>query len=464
MTITDTGTGNATAIIRRTRSLCPVCLRPLRADLVKGDKDGSVWLERTCPEHGRACSLVWSGCMDYEEWISREEPLGEDTLEDCDGDCRECLASGNEHGQDTCCVILEVTRNCNLRCPYCFAYGGETDAELSGDELRRAIEDIAEQGHGPLIQFAGGEPTLRDDLPELVMFAREAGCRYTQINTNGIRLAEDEDYVRRLADAGLDIVFLQFDGADDEVYRALRGRDLLDIKLRAITNCDRYRIGVTLVPTIVPGINDDRIGETVRRAVGLFPAVRSIHFQPVTYLGRYPENSRHVTDRYTLDRMMSDLCAQTGIPERVLLPSRCDHAACEFHSTFMVCNNRQLYPVTDRAYDVRRDRTSAGRNREYVAGHWGRGPASEEDVSVHESSEFALDMPLVADEHDEMDFDEFTRMMKTQTFKISAMAFQDAMTIDLERLYRCSLHVYDKGKLLPFCAKYLTPAEDQKDR
>ena len=57
----------------------------------------------------------------------------------------------------------------------------------------------------------------------------------------------------------------------------------------------------------------------------------------------------------------------------------------------------------------------------------------------------------------DMDFDEFVRMMRTQTMKISAMAFQDAMNIDLERLYRCSLHVYENGRLLPFCSKYLTP-------
>ena len=59
-----------------------------------------------------------------------------------------------------------------------------------------------------------------------------------------------------------------------------------------------------------------------------------------------------------------------------------------------------------------------------------------------------------------MDFDIFVRKMRSQTLKISAMAFQDAMNLDLERLYRCSLHVYEDGRLLPFCAKYMTPAAE----
>jgi uncharacterized radical SAM superfamily Fe-S cluster-containing enzyme len=77
------------------------------------------------------------------------------------------------------------------------------------------------------VQLSGGEPTVRDDLPLLVSAAKEAGCSHVQLNTNGLRLAEDEEYVRTLADAGLSFVFLQFDGTDDAFYRALRGRDLL---------------------------------------------------------------------------------------------------------------------------------------------------------------------------------------------------------------------------------------------
>ena len=474
-------------IIRRTSSLCPVCLKKIPAVLSRdtasdhSDKDNYtgnryiVFMIKTCPQHGTFKVPVWKDNIDLEGWISREEPLTEREDEFCSGDCRVCLGTGsvNLHGQETCCVILEVTKRCNLRCSYCFAHGGESESQPSYGELCAAIDDIAKKGGGPLIQFSGGEPTLRDDLPDLVRYAGKAGCQYTQINTNGIRLAQDEDYVRGLAEAGLDIVFLQYDGTDDEIYRKLRGRALAQIKLQAIENCGKYRIGVTLVPTIVRGINDHAMGQIIREAVRCFPAVKSVHFQPVTYLGRHPE--RHPKDgHYTLDELMADLCSQTGIPESALLPSRCDHAMCEFHSTFLVNSKRQLVPMTDRAHDVRRARTPASRNRQYVAEHWRRDRSDTQDeekteaensTAAEAASVKAADpgIPLVVTEKEEMGFDDFVRRMRTQTLKISAMAFQDAMNVDLERLYRCSLHVYEDGELLPFCGKYMTPWKREED-
>ncbi len=433
--------------VRNTYSLCPVCLKKTEAALVRPGGSEGLWMVKTCGEHGEFRTKVWAGRINYEEWVSGEEPLTVSESGRCSGDCRTC--EEGSHGQDTCCVILEVTRQCNLRCTYCFVHGGETEEQPSFDELRKAIDVIAEKGGGPLIQFSGGEPTLREDLPELVRYARQAGCRYTQINTNGIRLAEDEDYVRKLADAGLDIVFLQFDGTKDEIYRYLRGRELLDIKLQAIRNCDQYRIGVTLVPTIVSGINTRESGSIVRMAAELFPAVRAVHFQPVTYLGRYPQRTQ---GHYTLDELMADLCIQTGIPESAFLPSRCDHAMCEFHATFLVNSRGQLVPVSDRFQDMRRARTCAARNRQYVAEHWRRNDTERAgNIAAGPAG-----LPLVCPEREEMDLDEFVHCMKTRTFKISAMAFQDAANIDLERLHRCSLHVYEEGRLLPFCGKYLT--------
>ena len=130
-------------------------------------------------------------------------------------------------------------------CKYCFADGG-AGGDLPIEECKAAIREIVRQCGQPLLQFSGGEPTLRDDLPELVRYAKEAGCSYTQVNTNGIRLAEDRTYAKRLRDAGLDIVFLQFDGTRDDIYRTLRGRDLLETKLEAIRVCSELGVGVTL--------------------------------------------------------------------------------------------------------------------------------------------------------------------------------------------------------------------------
>ena len=311
-------------MLRMTRSVCPVCLRNLPARLLR-EADGRVLLEKRCPEHGAFRVPVWQGRLDWDEWLRGTPPLPEGVGLRCPAGCGLCA----EHEIGSCCVLLEVTGRRNLRCRFCFARGGEGAREPALAELKDAVRDIVRQCGDPLLQLSGGEPTLRDDLDELVRFAKEAGCSYVQLNTNGIRLAQEPDYARRLAEAGLDIVFLQFDGTRDEVYRALRGRELLAVKEEAIRVCGDLRVGGTLVPTVVPGVNDDQLGEIVAFACAHAPAVRGIHFQPVSYFGRYPGRPEP-EERYTLDRLMADLSEQAGIPLTSFMPSRCDHPLCGF--------------------------------------------------------------------------------------------------------------------------------------
>ena len=423
--------------IRETRSVCPVCLRNLPARLMQAE-DGSVMMEKSCPEHGFFQVPVWQGKLDWESWLLEAPPLAEGIALCCPVSCGIC----REPESGTCCALREVTERGNLPCRFCFARGGEGIEEPPLDELKAAIRDIVRQCGQPLLQLSGGEPTLRDDLDELVRYAKEAGCSYVQLNTNGIRLAMDPDYARRLKEAGLDIVFLQFDGTREDIYESLRGMPLLEIKKEAIRVCGELRIGVTLVPTVVRGINDDNLGELIAFACAMAPAVRGIHFQPVSYFGRYP-GTPGTSDRYTLDQLMADISDQAGIPLESFMPSRCDHPLCGFHADFLIEPSGALRPLTSITHSSH-SRGCARDNREYVARHWRRAP--EEPAPAGDFS-------------DEMDFDTFLYRLRHNSLALSAMAFQDAMDIDLERLSRCSLHVYENGKLLPFCGKYLTPVK-----
>ena len=425
-------------LIRETRSVCPVCLKNIPAFLSRRE-NGQIFLEKSCPEHGFFQVPVWQGRMDFTQWLLETPPLGKGVGLSCPANCGICA----EHESGTCCTLLEVTQRCNLRCRYCFAKGGGKHSDPSLEDCQAAIRDIVRQCGQPLLQFSGGEPTLRDDLPELIRYAREAGCSYTQVNTNGIRLAEDPAYARRLAEAGLDIVFLQFDGTRDEIYRALRGRDLLDTKGEAIRVCAELAIGVTLVPTVVKGVNDDNLGEIIALARELSPAVRGIHFQPVSYFGRYPGVPAE-SDRYTLDQLMADICDQAQIQPESFMPSRCDHPLCGFHASFLIDPKGGLKPLSSITHSSH-SRGQARDNREYVARHWRRFP--EEAKPAESFSE-------------EMDFDTFLYRLRHNSLTLSAMAFQDAMNLNIERLHRCSLHVYDKGSIKPFCAKYLSPMEE----
>ena len=183
-------------------------------------------------------------------------------------------------------MLLELTTRCNLRCPVCFASAGTEERELSMEEIERQYDYLMSHG-GPFnIQLSGGEPSMRDDLPEIIALGRKKGFSFFQLNTNGIRLADDAEYARTLKAAGLNTVFLQFDGVDDAVYMTLRGRALMTEKLAAIENCAAAGLGIVLVPVIAPGVNDAQVGDILRFALERMPAIRGVHFQPISYFGR----------------------------------------------------------------------------------------------------------------------------------------------------------------------------------
>jgi uncharacterized radical SAM superfamily Fe-S cluster-containing enzyme len=422
-------------ILRETYSVCPVCLKRIPARHV--EQSGAVYMEKACPEHGRFSTVIWRGKRDMTAWRGDVEPIREGENENCPTACGLCP----EHQQGTCCVLLEVTSRCNLRCRFCFAGAGGGE-DVPFEKVRQDLKALAVPGQ-TLVQLSGGEPTVRSDLPEIIAAAKEAGCRYVQLNTNGIRLGEDEEYVRALADAGLSFVFMQFDGLDDRIYEALRGRPLIDVKKRAIENCAKHNLGVTLVPTLVPGVNTHEIGDIIRFAVSQSPAVRGVHFQPVSYFGRFPKLPEDGA-RYTLGELLDAIDEQAGdvVPEGSISPSRCDHPLCGFHGDYIVLPGGKLKALRankESSCCCAPKTTTAAQNRAFVARKWERPkdvPAGRED--------------------DIETLDGFLRRIKTHSFTLTAMAFQDAGNLDLERLRRCSLHVFTDGRFVPFCARYLS--------
>lgn len=424
--------------MHRTTSVCPVCLRRIPAERVK--REGRYYLEKTCPEHGAFSTLIWEGSEALEDWTGRREETGAEEGLRCPEACGLC----EKHLRNTCCTLLEVTDRCSLNCRFCFADNSQAqDPPL--ERVKGWIDDIVRQTGGTLLQLSGGEPNLRDDLPEIVAYAKKAGCPYVQLNTNGLRLAEDPAYLHALVQAGLDIVFLQFDGVDDQVYRALRGRELLAAKGAAIMACAGKGVGVVLVPTLVPGVNTDQIGDIIRFGLAWSPTVRGVHFQPVSYFGRIPALPRD-GERYTMGRLLDDIVGQTGglIPRESLVPSACDHPLCGLHGDYIALSKGEVYPISKRGTAPESCCCSgdpARQNREYIGSRWSGSGGScccEPEGDLHS-------------------LDGFLEWKRARGFTITSMNFQDAGNLDLERLRQCSLHVYREGKRIPFCAAYLSP-------
>ena len=418
-----------------TKSVCPVCLRTIDAEKAVGD-DGYIYLTKACPEHGSFETLIWEGCIvDYLKWGSapgggnapdRTVPV----KDGCPRDCGLC----EEHESAGCCVLLELTKRCNLRCPVCFASAGEGSVEPALSEISALYDMLMERG-GPFnIQLSGGEPTLRDDLPEIVRLGRSKGFSFFQLNTNGLRLADEPGYAHMLREAGVSCAFLQFDGLCDSTYEALRGRALLDTKLRAIDSCAAAGLPVVLVPTLVPGINVSEIGEMLRFALSRAPQVRGVHFQPVSYFGRC--ELKEPETRLTIPRILREIEAQTdgAMKEADFVGGGAESAYCSFHASY-----KRLPGGALQALPRRRSHCCGTKScdaRDFVAGRWG----AQEHADAGEDA-----------------FDRFLREANERVFTVSGMAFQDAYNLDLKRLRRCYINEADPERsMVPFCAYNLT--------
>lgn len=433
--------------IRQTLSICPVCRERLPASVVR--RENGYFLEKTCPVHGFFSVIVWRGDDPaYEDWGSGYSPPPDSggAAPRCPDGCGLCPG----HLRKTCCALVEVTLRCDLGCPVCYAKAGDDPAEQANDghtapeptvdELSGQFRLLVSAGN-TFVQLSGGEPTIRGDLPEIIAAAKEAGCENIQLNSNGVRLGRDPGYAKSLREAGLSFVFMQFDGADDDVYVKLRGKPLLSEKKAAIKNCDDAMLGVTLVPTLVPGVNTHQIGDIIDFGISNSPAVRGVHFQPVSYFGRYPRAPEN-DDRITLPEVLRAIEAQSGgkLKAGDFAPSRCDHPYCGFHGDFAVLPKKALLKLTPKTPAPCCSGDSHLKNRNFVARRWNRSAQSEADSCG-------------CDDYSELSA--FATRLKSHGFTITAMAFQDAYNLDLERLRRCSLHVSSGGNMIPFCARYI---------
>ena len=222
----------------------------------------------------------------------------------------------------------------------------------------------------------------------------------------------------------------------------------MEMKTRAIANCAQCRMGVVLVPTLVPAINADAIGEIIRYAMDSMPTVRGVHFQPVSYFGR---NSVTPTDdqRMTLPEVLAAIETQTvgRMKAEHFVPTGCEHVLCSFHGDFLVHPDGSLKPLSLKDEGGccganGANGASVQKSRDFVKNRWKLGKAKEgccgQSGSVH------------------ADWDAVLEQMKTRRISISCMAFQDAYNLDLERLRDCCLHIVDRDRIVPFCAYNLT--------
>lgn len=432
-------------ILHETESLCPVCLERIPARYVQ--EDGKAYLCKECPRHGPFKVLFWRDAELYRSWMAQgihapTRELGRPERRGCPFDCGLC----DGHHSGTCTAILEITYRCNMNCEVCFADANTEGFEPDMERIRSMYQAALESNRFCSVQLSGGEPTVREDLPEIIRLGKALGVVHLQVNTNGLRLAADPDYPRRLKEAGLDLIYLQFDGVDDEIYRTIRGRDLLEIKKRAIENCAGAGLGVLLVPVVIPGVNLHRVGEIIRFAKERVPVVKGVHFQPVSYFGRYPGRTPPEESRCGLSDLLHALEEQTDGEMRMehFVPRKQFDPHCDFSSTYYLDEAGRLAAMSHcRQNDGDTEETDfVAKTNRYTEKRW------------------RMQTPRTGGENK---LARFALRTLTHSFCVSGMGFQDVWNLDLGRLRGCCVHIVTgRGELIPFCAFHLTSEDGRR--
>jgi molybdenum cofactor biosynthesis enzyme MoaA len=270
-------------------SICSTCYRKVEAKTVF--QDGNVYLLKRCPQHGAEKVLI-ADDVDYyrrsrEVFIKPPEmPLVYNTPVKwgCPYDCGLCT----DHEQHSCLTLVEICDYCNLRCPVCYAASGPDRQQFRTlDQIEKMLDAVVRnEGHPDVVQLSGGEPTVHPDFFKIVELAKRRPIKHLMVNTNGVRIAEEEDFVKRLADYKDDFeVYLQFDSFEREPLMQLRGADLRRIRHDALEKLNRYNIATNLVVTLKKNLNDHEIGKTIDFALQQ-PCVRGVTFQPIQDAGR----------------------------------------------------------------------------------------------------------------------------------------------------------------------------------
>lgn len=466
-------------VLEETKSVCPECfrqddeLRKIDAEIV--EEDGKVWIKKECPKHGSFKSIVFSDPELYEKWekyrVTGEGPEGIESTPLSD----EGLYS--EHVSQSVLTNLYVTNRCNLRCSYCFANAGAEGYVYnpSLDKLRGLLEQVREQEPVPskALQITGGEPTVREDLFDIIEIADELGFTHIQLNTNGIRLAESEEYCRKIKESAVDTIYMSFDGMSEEA------NPWVEQNKQAIENLREIGFeSVVLVPVVMKD-NVDELGDIIQYAKDNIDVVRGVNFQPIAFTGRITDITKEDRKKQRVDyaEAFKSIEESTGgqitkddfypvpfvYPVSKLVESLKDERQVEFTAnpkcggaTYTFLEGDELIPITD-FLDVEGFMELIGDLSEKdgilkkakVAGSLMKNISKyiDDDKAPEDLNlKTLLVNALTRGSYDALG--EF----HCKSLYIGTMWFQDAWNLNLDRLKRCVIHYTTEEGVIPFCA------------
>ena len=431
-----------------TNSLCPQCLRKVEAKVLF--QDDKVYLQKWCPEHKLQWVLISTDVEYYK--LSRQtlkagqmpKKFNTPIKYGCPYDCGLCP----DHEQHSCLTLIEVTDQCNLTCPVCYS-------ESSPQRLtHRSIEQIEfmmdccvrNEGEPDVVQISGGEPTIHPEFFKILDLAKARPIKHLMLNTNGLKIATDANFARRLKDymPGFEI-YLQFDSLKSKPLKVLRGVDLSDVRRRALDRLNEHNISTTLVVTLKKGLNDDEIGSIIDFALQQ-RCVRGVTFQPIQAAGRLEEFDP-ARDRLTLGEIRQQILKQSPIfkPSDVI-PVPC-HPDC-LAMAYALKIDGQVIPLTG-LIDPQLLLHGEGNTIIYEKNQELRdtlfklfSTAASPSSSAYSLKQLLCCLPLI-ETPSHIGYD--------NVFRILIMQFLDAYNFDVRSVKKTCVHiVHTDGRIIPF--------------
>jgi uncharacterized radical SAM superfamily Fe-S cluster-containing enzyme len=430
-----------------TISLCIECHRQLSAKIIF--EQGNVYLTKTCKQHGFQKVLIATD-IEYYKQIRNYNKASEyprkphtETVYGCPYDCGICP----DHEQHSCLTLIEVTDRCNLTCPTCYASSSPTHGRhRTLAEIEMMLDAIvASEGQPDVVQLSGGEPTIHPDFFAILDMAKARPIKHLMVNTNGVRIANDDGFAEQLATYMPDFeVYLQFDSFKPEALVQLRGKDLTGIRKKALDNLNRLNLSTTLVVTLQKGLNDDEIGEIIEYALQQ-KCVRGVTFQPTQVSGRL-KHFNPATDRLTPTEIRRKILEQTTVFQpNDLIPVPCNPDALTMAYALKLAG--QVQPLT-RLIDPEvllnaSKNTIVYEQDEVLHGYvmkmfsTGNSPVSATETF----NQLLCCLPNVVAEG----------LSYNNLFRVIIMNFMDAYDFDVRAIKKSCVHIVDTdGKIIPF--------------
>ena len=469
--------------IKDTKSLCPECLKILPAEIF--ERDGKVWIKKECSQHGEFEDLYWGDYQMYlkatsfahdGKGISNPNVKIENPL--CPTACGLCKM----HKSHTALGNIVVTNRCDLQCFYCFFYAKAMGYvyEPSLEQIRMMLRIMREEKpvRANAVQLTGGEPTIRDDIVEIIKIAKEEGYDHVQLNTNGIRLSQSLEFAKAVREAGVNTLYLSYDGTTPKT----NPKNHWEIP-KILENLRKTGMGAVLVPTIINTINDHDVGNILRFGIKNIDVVSGVNFQPVSLVGRITKADREKF-RITIPDVIKKIEEQTNgmvkkedwYPVPFVVPvthffealterprfELTAHPACGM-ATYLFLDGDEFVPIT-RFFDVEGFMKFLDELALQAKGLRGKVYTSLKILaklnSFIDKENQPRDLNLANILFNILKTGDYKSLGKLhhKSFFIGMMHFQDLYNYDIERVKRCCIHyAQPDGRIIPFCAFNVIP-------